>query len=84
MDLEALKKELAEAAGMRDRIKKGLEDKPFLKVEIRKQFQSTLAVLEAKIKKIQGDITYIELMGSATPEEIENIQVAAHFQHYRK
>ncbi len=82
--IETLKRELAAALEMRDKIKEILEGKPFLKLDIRQKLKASLAAYEAKAKKIKSDLAYIDLVGSLTPEELERMQPRAHYQHHRK
>lgn len=79
-EIVRLKKELHELAFTKEKMIRTLEDKPFLKLPVRKKLKDAIPQYETKMQKLRSRITVLEMCAGLSQECLENTVIRKHFQ----
>ncbi|MBN1381521.1 MAG: chemotaxis protein CheX [Deltaproteobacteria bacterium] len=77
-----MQKKLQELSEIRKTIAQQLDEQPFMEIQRRKMLKKRLPYLDVQIKRLKLDITAHEMLSKIKEEDMENPQIAPHYQHY--
>jgi chemotaxis protein CheX len=77
-----LHKKLKEITEIRQAVAQQLAEQPFMEVQRRKLLKKRLPLLDVHVKRLKLDITALEMLSKISAEDMENPQIAPHYQHY--
>jgi chemotaxis protein CheX len=77
-----LKQVLAEIIATRDIMIKQLKEQPLMDLTKKQRYKKALPAYDAKIKRLNLDITAAETIARMSKDQLENPTIKPHFQHY--